>query len=130
VGTFRLLQADEATRYIPVIFLTAKVMAADRRQLAELGVTAVLAKPFDPLTLGSRIGEMLGWPAGAAAEGSALSARSAVRLFGRAAVYIGLCGRWALCGKMKRAGCACRASATGTDGGGKGVKSWRRRRRT
>jgi CheY-like chemotaxis protein len=42
-------------------------MAADRRQLAELGVTAVLAKPFDPLTLGSRIGEMLGWPAGAAA---------------------------------------------------------------
>ncbi len=67
VGTFRLLQADEATRHIPVILLTAKVMAADRRQLAELGVTAVLAKPFDPLTLGSRIAEMLGWPAGAAA---------------------------------------------------------------
>src|SRR6266542_829037 len=39
--TFRKLQGDPATQYIPVLLLTAKVQAADRRQFADLGVKGV-----------------------------------------------------------------------------------------
>jgi CheY-like chemotaxis protein len=60
-ATLVALQSDDATRDIPVIFLTAKVQAADRRRFAELGVRDVIAKPFDPMTLASRIQEILGW---------------------------------------------------------------------
>ncbi len=61
--TFQHLQADPHTRDIPVILLTAKLQGADRRQFAELGVVAVLAKPFDPLTLAGQVAEALGWAA-------------------------------------------------------------------
>jgi CheY-like chemotaxis protein len=44
-STFRALQLQEATRSIPVIFLTAKVQAADRQKLMELGVHGIIAKP-------------------------------------------------------------------------------------
>ena len=60
-ATLAALQADQATRTIPVIFLTAKVQAADRRRFAGLGVRGVIAKPFDPMTLAARVGEILGW---------------------------------------------------------------------
>jgi CheY-like chemotaxis protein len=43
-----------------VILLTAKVQPADRRRFADLGVAAVIAKPFDPLTLASQVAEALG----------------------------------------------------------------------
>ncbi|MDP8942857.1 MAG: response regulator [Actinomycetota bacterium] len=59
--TFERLQADESTREIPVVFLTAKVQAADRRRFDELGVAAVIAKPFDPLTLADEVAQALGW---------------------------------------------------------------------
>ena len=60
-ATFQRLQADEATRHIPVILLTAKVQAAERRRFAALGVSGVLAKPFDPMTLPSQVAEVLCW---------------------------------------------------------------------
>lgn len=60
-GTFRQLQANTATRYIPVIFLTAKVQAADRVCFNDLGITAVIAKPFDPMLLPHQVAEVLGW---------------------------------------------------------------------
>jgi len=59
--TFQRLQADGTTRHIPVILLTAKVQAADQRRFAELGVSGILAKPFDPMTLPSRVAEVLSW---------------------------------------------------------------------
>ncbi len=59
--TFGHLQRNPLTAHIPVIFLTAKVQGAERRQLANLGVAAVIAKPFDPVTLGDEIGRSLGW---------------------------------------------------------------------
>ena len=62
-STLERLQADEGTREIPVIFLTAKVQAADRRRFDELGVAAVIAKPFDPLTLADEVAAALGWSA-------------------------------------------------------------------
>ena len=60
-ATYRLLQADPQTRSIPVILLTAKVQAADRRQFAALGVSGVLAKPFDPVALAAQVSGALGW---------------------------------------------------------------------
>ncbi|GMU56141.1 MAG: hypothetical protein AMXMBFR33_52870 [Candidatus Xenobia bacterium] len=62
--TFQKLQAEEGTRAIPVIFLTAKVQAADRQRFADLGVAGVIAKPFDPMTLAGDIAALLKWPDG------------------------------------------------------------------
>ena len=60
-STFRALQLREATKSIPVIFLTAKVQAADRQRFMQLGVRGLIAKPFDPITLGEQINELLSW---------------------------------------------------------------------
>lgn len=60
-GTFRVLQSLEATRAIPVIFLTAKVQPADRDTFMGLGARGIIAKPFDPLTLGEQITALLSW---------------------------------------------------------------------
>ena len=60
-ATFRRLQADDTIRHIPVILLTAKVQANDRRRFAELGVKGVIAKPFDPLGLPREVSEVMGW---------------------------------------------------------------------
>jgi CheY-like chemotaxis protein len=62
-ATFRQLQQEDATQDIPVILLTAKVQASDRERFAELGVTDVIAKPFDPMTLPDEVGAALGWSA-------------------------------------------------------------------
>lgn len=60
-ATWENLQEDPQTRKIPVIFLTAKVQAAEQRRYAQLGVKAVLTKPFDPVALGDLITEALDW---------------------------------------------------------------------
>jgi CheY-like chemotaxis protein len=44
-----------------MIFLTAKVLAIDLSELAELGVAGVIAKPFDPLRLAQQVAKILGW---------------------------------------------------------------------
>jgi CheY-like chemotaxis protein len=59
--TFRELRKNPVTAKIPVLFLTAKVQATDRRRFADLGIHAVLVKPFDPLTLATQIASALGW---------------------------------------------------------------------
>lgn len=59
--TFLELQKNPATAQIPVLLLTAKVQASDQRRFADLGVKAVLFKPFDPLELSSQIASVLGW---------------------------------------------------------------------
>ncbi|MGA3263907.1 MAG: response regulator [Terracidiphilus sp.] len=60
-ATFRELRKNPATARIPVLLLTAKVQATDQRRFADLGVEAVLFKPFDPLTLSTQIAGLLGW---------------------------------------------------------------------
>lgn len=61
IAIFQMLQANPITQHIPVILLTAKVQATDRHQFAALGVTALIAKPFDPLTLAEQVAVALGW---------------------------------------------------------------------
>jgi len=60
-STFLELRKNPATAGIPVLLLTAKVQASDQRRFADLGVDAVLFKPFDPMTLSTQIANVLGW---------------------------------------------------------------------
>ena len=59
--TFGKMQQNPTIADIPVLLLTAKVQGVDQRRFANLGVTAVLFKPFDPLTLAQQISDALGW---------------------------------------------------------------------
>lgn len=61
VRTFQKLQANRATQNIPVILLTAKVQSADQRRFDELGVKAVIAKPFKTMSLANQIAEIFNW---------------------------------------------------------------------
>jgi CheY-like chemotaxis protein len=60
-ATFSKLRENDRTADIPVIFLTAKVQAGDQRAWQDLDIVGVIAKPFDPLTLATRVSTMLGW---------------------------------------------------------------------
>jgi CheY-like chemotaxis protein len=60
-ATVRELRKNPVTARIPVLLLTAKVQANDQRRFSDLGVQAVLFKPFDPLTLSDEIARVLGW---------------------------------------------------------------------
>jgi len=59
--TFQELRKIPEIAGIPVILLTAKVQGADQKRFANLGVSAVLFKPFDPLTLAQQMSDALGW---------------------------------------------------------------------
>lgn len=59
--TFKEMQKLPQLAGIPVLLLTAKVQGVDQRRFAGLGVTAVLFKPFDPLTLADQMSQALGW---------------------------------------------------------------------
>ena len=48
----RELAEDDRTREIPVVFLTARAEAADKRMGQQLGGVGYLVKPFDPVTIG------------------------------------------------------------------------------
>jgi CheY-like chemotaxis protein len=56
----RELAADEETREIPIVFLTARAEAADRRLGEQLGGVGYLVKPFDPVTIGDYVEDVLG----------------------------------------------------------------------
>jgi CheY-like chemotaxis protein len=60
-STLRELRKNPITAKVPVLLLTAKVQASDQRRFADLGVEAVLSKPFDPMTLSKQICAVLGW---------------------------------------------------------------------
>lgn len=47
----RQLKANELTRTIPVVFLSAKVSADEQRQGMEMGAVAYLTKPVQPQSL-------------------------------------------------------------------------------
>ena len=57
----RLLAADARTAHVPVVLLTARVTPSEVAGLREGPVAAVLAKPFDPMTLAADVGRALGW---------------------------------------------------------------------
>ena len=53
------LKADPATRDIPVIFLTAKSQSSEIDRGLALGASGFITKPFDPLSLGTAVRNLL-----------------------------------------------------------------------
>lgn len=58
-ATLSALQADPLTVTTPVAFITAKTHPRHVSDLKALGVRAVLAKPFDPMTLAATVRTLL-----------------------------------------------------------------------
>jgi CheY-like chemotaxis protein len=50
-AVFEKLRANESTKNIPVIFMTARVQAREKQNYLSLGARGVIDKPFDPMTL-------------------------------------------------------------------------------
>ena len=61
IATLLKLKANSQTQSIPVIFLTAKIQAVDKNQFQTIGAAGVITKPFNSMTLGSRITKILEW---------------------------------------------------------------------
>ena len=59
-ATFLALQAEPDTAGIPVVFMTAKAMAAEVARLLELGAKGVVIKPFNPMSLAADVRVILG----------------------------------------------------------------------
>jgi two-component system, OmpR family, alkaline phosphatase synthesis response regulator PhoP len=58
--TFEQMRANPATHHIPIILLTAKAQPDDHRRFTQLEITAVITKPYDPMTLADQIEKILG----------------------------------------------------------------------
>jgi CheY-like chemotaxis protein len=58
-GVARELQRDPRTRELPIVFLTARVEAADRQRAADLGAVGYVSKPFDPIELPATVERIL-----------------------------------------------------------------------
>ena len=57
--TFQKLQANQITKHIPVIFLTAKGRTNDQRLFSDLGVKGIITKPFNPQKLAVQVAAAL-----------------------------------------------------------------------
>jgi len=55
----RTLKADESTRSIPILLLSAKAQQADVQAGVATGADDYLTKPFDPLDLLQRVGGLI-----------------------------------------------------------------------
>jgi two-component system, OmpR family, response regulator len=49
------MRADPELRHIPVIFMTAKANPEEVARFRDLSAIGVIAKPFDPMSLGSQV---------------------------------------------------------------------------
>jgi CheY-like chemotaxis protein len=49
------MRSDPELARIPVIFMTAKASSSETGRLRELSAIGVIAKPFDPMTLGKQV---------------------------------------------------------------------------
>jgi two-component system, OmpR family, response regulator len=49
------MRADPDLRHIPVIFMTARASPQEVKRFRDLSAIGVIAKPFDPMTLGSQV---------------------------------------------------------------------------
>lgn len=51
IATYNALRKQESISGIPVAFFTAKANMEERQQFDDMGICAVISKPFEPLTL-------------------------------------------------------------------------------
>lgn len=57
-ATLAALRALPGLEEVPVVFMTAKVMAEEIARFKDLGAVDVIEKPFDPMTLADRVREI------------------------------------------------------------------------
>lgn len=57
--TLRRLRADERTRSIPVVFITARTQSHEVEEYTAMGALGTIAKPFDPMMLADQISGFL-----------------------------------------------------------------------
>lgn len=60
--TCRQLKADPSTAHVPVIFLTARSQESEIQRGLALGALGYITKPFDALTLGEQVKQLLSAP--------------------------------------------------------------------
>jgi two-component system OmpR family response regulator len=53
--TLVLLKSNDATKKIPVIFVTARAQPSEIIEFIELGARDVITKPFNPMTLAAEV---------------------------------------------------------------------------
>ncbi|GIL40800.1 response regulator [Roseiterribacter gracilis] len=58
--TLQRLREIPGFETVPVVFMTAKVQPDEIKRWRELGAVDVFEKPFDPMSLAARVGEVLG----------------------------------------------------------------------
>lgn len=61
LSTLALIRSNPLTVNIPVVIVTAKAQTVDKNRCAQLGVTTIIAKPFDPMALSYQVAQALGW---------------------------------------------------------------------
>ncbi|WP_434686426.1 response regulator [Pseudanabaena minima] len=55
------LKADKLHAHIPIVALTSSTSRFRYQTFIDLGCQGVISKPFNPITLGSKISQILGW---------------------------------------------------------------------
>jgi two-component system, OmpR family, alkaline phosphatase synthesis response regulator PhoP len=61
IATFKALQTYSTTERIPVILLTGRVQSAETQEFKDMGISGVIAKPFNALDLPEQIAKILHW---------------------------------------------------------------------
>lgn len=59
--TFKKMRELPELEDVPVILMTAKVQASDLEEFEAIGVSGVIPKPFDPMSLADKVKEILNW---------------------------------------------------------------------
>jgi two-component system, OmpR family, response regulator len=57
-ATLVRLREQQETRAIPVVFMTAKALPQEIERFMKLGAIGVISKPFDPMSLASKVKEI------------------------------------------------------------------------
>ena len=57
-GTLKAIRALNETRRVPVVFITAKAMRTEVELYKTMGISEVIAKPFNPMQLADRLREV------------------------------------------------------------------------
>ncbi|MBE9138403.1 response regulator [Nodosilinea sp. LEGE 07088] len=57
--TMQRLRENSDTAQIPIILLTAKAQSSEQRQFNQLGIAAIITKPYDPYNLSNQISAAL-----------------------------------------------------------------------
>ncbi len=61
LARLREREQSEGLERLPVIMLTAKTQGFGPARVAEIGAQGLIAKPFDPMTLGRQVAATMGW---------------------------------------------------------------------